>query len=341
MQLTAPRTPSTDIDCLDLAAIDRVIGMSDPVQRNLWITYTYHRLELALAERLGGDDLSWCAYGTWASKTAGRFIRGEVVPELLRPLVAATSFRWLAGADAHVRERIAAGNLMVFAELAPCFAALLAVMDRDDPAAAEHLTGLASGDSERGGQDMLRRAMMAYLAAAATDDAKTRSEQILLANTLVAYHEQIRLQETIAAALSAPLSLLVPAEASALRGQFGQRIGQALRALMTRFLMTMELPGARVYLGHDVPALACGAMFPPGLERIELPELRSLLYSLDRTPDTTDGSAATDWSQLGDRMNFVVDLFRSRQRDRSMRLAPFSRDQVAAMLAGRRPSGPL
>lgn len=341
MQPTAQRTPPTDCDCLSLAAIDRVVHMTDPVQRNLWITYTYHRLELALAERLGADDLSWCAYGTWASKTAGRFIRGEVVPELLRPLLAATSARWLAGADARVRERIAAGNLLVFAELAPCFAALLAVLDRDDPEAGAHLTNLAYGDSDRGGQDLLRRAMLTYLAAAATRDPKTRSEQILLANTLVAYHEQIRLQETIAAALSAPLSLLVPAEASALRGQLGQRIGQALRALMTRFLMTMELPGERLHLGHDVPALACGAMFPRDLEQIHLPELRSLLGALDRTPDTTDGSAANDWSELADRMNFVVDLFRSRQRDRSMRLAPFAADQIAALTAGRRPSGPL
>jgi hypothetical protein len=132
------RTLSTDLDCLSLAAIDRIVHMHDAEQRNLWITYTYHRLELALAEHLGGGDLSWCAYGTWASKTAGRFIRGEVVPELMRPLLA-TSFRWLAGADARVRERIAAGNLLVFAELAPCFAALLAVLERDDPDAALHL----------------------------------------------------------------------------------------------------------------------------------------------------------------------------------------------------------
>lgn len=332
---------SPELDCLSPAAIGRVVHMTDPVQRNLWITYTYHRLELALAKHLGGVDLSWCAYGTWASKTAGRFIRGEAVPELLRPLVASTSFRWLAGADARVRERIAAGNLLVFAELAPCFAALLAVLRRDDPEAGEHLTCLAHGDSDRGGQDMLRRAMFTYLAAAAARDPKTRSELILLANTLVAYHEQIRLQDTIAAALAAPFALLVPAEASALRGQFGQRIDQALRAVLTRFLMTMELPGLRVHLGADVPALACGAMFPPDLERIELPELRSLLGDLDRTPDTTDGSAATDWSELGDRMNFVVDLFRSRQRDPSMRLAPFAADQIAALLAGRRPAGPL
>ena len=50
------RTTSTDLDCLSLAAIDHVVHMHDAVQRNLWITYTYHRLELALAERLGGDE---------------------------------------------------------------------------------------------------------------------------------------------------------------------------------------------------------------------------------------------------------------------------------------------
>jgi hypothetical protein len=40
-------------------------------------------------------------------------------------------------------------------------------------------------------------------------------------------------------------------------------------------------------------------------------------------------------------MIFIVDLFRSRQRDASLRRTPFRPDQVAAMQLGLRPLGPL
>ena len=65
------------------------------------------------------------------------------------------------------------------------------------------------------------------------------------------------------------------------------------------------------------------------------------LGTLDRTPDSTDGSAAGDWAALDDRMNFIVDLFRSRQRDRSLRRSPFCPQQLADLYAGARPRGPL
>jgi hypothetical protein len=66
-----------------------------------------------------------------------------------------------------------------------------------------------------------------------------------------------------------------------------------------------------------------------------------VLEAIDRTPDTTAGSAAEDWAALAERMNFIVDLFRSRQRDASLRRPPFRPDQIAAMRQGARPAGPL
>jgi hypothetical protein len=47
---------------------------------------------------------------------------------------------------------------------------------------------------------------------------------------------------------------------------------------------------------------------------IEDPELGAVLdgyQNWDRTPGTTAGSAARDWTKLSDRMNFIVDLVRS------------------------------
>ncbi|MDC0719064.1 hypothetical protein [Nannocystis bainbridge] len=326
----------------DAAMIAETCAMADPAQRNLWITYVYHRLEVALAGHLGGEDVSWCAYGTWASKSAGRFIRGEAVAEALR-------LARLGGAvsrvDAEVRERIGRGNLLVFAELAPLFRALVEVLARPvgqrRAAAAVAFAGLTEGATREGGQTLLRRAFAAYVTAAETGEAKARAEQILLANTLVGYHEQIRLQPAIAGALSAPLALLVTADAAPLRRALGERLGEVARSLLTRWMMTIELPEGALALGRDVPATRDGRMFPAALTQITDPELRAVLEEVDRTPDTTQGSAAADWAALADRMNFIVDLFRSRQRDSSLRRSPFRADQVAAMQLGLRPLGPL
>ena len=114
-----------------------------------------------------------------------------------------------------------------------------------------------------------------------------------------------------------------------------------MRSLSTRWFMRIELPGRGAPLGRDVPRLACGAMFPAELEVLELPALRALLARLDRTPDTTRGSAARDWADLGDRMNYIVDLFRSHQQAPHMRRPLFSPNQVQAIRAGEVPPGPL
>ncbi|AUX23081.1 hypothetical protein SOCEGT47_036000 [Sorangium cellulosum] len=59
----------------------------DPVLRNLLITQCYHDLSVELVSLLGGRNAHWCTFATWASKTAGRFIRNEEVPEMLRWLI--------------------------------------------------------------------------------------------------------------------------------------------------------------------------------------------------------------------------------------------------------------
>lgn len=68
--------------------VRRIVAMEDvPHLRNLLITQTYHELLLRLNRRLGGADVNWCAFATWASKTAGRFIRQEELPRALRDLL--------------------------------------------------------------------------------------------------------------------------------------------------------------------------------------------------------------------------------------------------------------
>ena len=53
---------------------------------------------------------------------------------------------------------------------------------------------------------------------------------------------------------------------------------------------------------------------------------------LDRTPDSVLGSGARDWTELADRMNFIVDLFRTRQFDEHLFASPFSPPEWDALV---------
>jgi hypothetical protein len=63
--------------------IEAVIALdAQPALRNLRITQVYHDSSRALATVLGDANLNWCTFAVWASKTAGRFVRGEPVAML-------------------------------------------------------------------------------------------------------------------------------------------------------------------------------------------------------------------------------------------------------------------
>jgi hypothetical protein len=73
--VTRSDTPSVD-------EVRRIAAISSPAIRNLEVTYCYSRLAAAFSAR-GGDGANWCMYATWASRQAGRTIRGEDLLEHL------------------------------------------------------------------------------------------------------------------------------------------------------------------------------------------------------------------------------------------------------------------
>jgi hypothetical protein len=379
------------------AEVEAIAALPDPVQRNLQITLAYHDLNHALATRLGHKNGNWCAYTTWASKTAGAFIRGErssisvqaylenadyVKQGLGRLNQALARFNqtialkpaFLAAVIDQVTNEVAAhighGNRIVFAEMAPFFTRFLeafagsATYDEVELARflASHFT---PGPLSDGGQDMLIAAFTHYYEAMFCPHAKARAELMLLANLYIGYHEQTRLQEVIAGAMNAPLELKLetapvdathrwlkanlPPSITTLIWPIWQkrlrllmrRIAADWRTIMTRRFMTIKLPTETLRLGSDVPRLETGEMFPAELRRLQHPALLALLQELDNTPDTSHGSAAKDWGSLRDRMNFLVDFFRSRQQDGRLYQQPFCDAQVAVIRAGGIPPGPL
>lgn len=62
--------------------------------------------------------------------------------------------------------------------------------------------------------------------------------------------------------------------------------------------------------------------FPEHLRTIESGELNALLSQYDKTPNSLKGSSANDGSKFDQRMNYIVDLFRSRQGDPRLFDAP-------------------
>src|SRR5215216_1003828 len=62
--------------------VRRIVAISNPVIRNLEITQCYSRLAAEFASR-SGEGANWCTYATWASRQAGRTIRGEDLRVLL------------------------------------------------------------------------------------------------------------------------------------------------------------------------------------------------------------------------------------------------------------------
>ena len=209
---------------------------TEPVLRNLKITQAYYDLSQAIAQRLGDGNANWCNFATWASKTAGRFIRMEDLNVHLHRLLNAHEDynEWLGMIQdkfkdleidsdfdhskihhaAHnviveISADIAAGNLKVFSELGPVFSAMIEAFDKpfeeEKMAIEELLAGLIPGDTESGGQDMLANAVSDFYAAKHETDKKRTAELILRANAQTGLHEQVRLQPYIAAAMEAPI----------------------------------------------------------------------------------------------------------------------------------------
>ena len=185
---------------------------------------------------------------------------------------------------------------------------------------ADFLAGLRPGPATSGGQDLLRGAYRHYYDASRETDRDRRDELMLYANLLAILHEHQRLQPYIAASVPRPL-----------------------RRFVTKRLLGFSVGAEAMKVSIDVPTRGASP-FPDTLMTIEDPELESLLVGpqgWDRTPNSPAGSAAGDWTKLSDRMNFIVDLFRTRQADPMLFAPPYSFRQRETILSGRLPDGPL
>lgn len=221
-----------------VADVERIARSTDPVLRNLEITECYYQLARA-CYAWTGQCANWCTFATWASRQAGRTIRGEdflanlerhlnlrqwfthPIKTIWRKIVRAgiynpeTTVGRLAreihspfDAFEHASAAVARGNLKVFEEIGREFARFLAVCGADaapDPARiAAFCEGLRPGDPPDG-QRYLHQAFARYYQQQFEPKPSVRAQMMYLANLEIGFHEQTRLQPEIREALDVPV----------------------------------------------------------------------------------------------------------------------------------------
>jgi hypothetical protein len=336
--------------------VRRIVAIRNPVLRNLEITYAYSLLAAETARRTG-QGANWCTFATWASRQAGRTIRGEDTlgfvhqrlgrgRDLLHPLQSLG--RWLLRRGLFDRESrigritarlhtpfdaielasdaVARGNLKVFEEIGYEFARYL---EGEQP-------------------DVLRTAFARYEALRGEIDPKTRAELALLANLEIGLHEQTRLQPEIREALDAPYVTVEDLGRRLCGGRGGPRLHRAVgraaapvqrplerlaREAITESLMVLSLPGRILALGAhlDDP-------YPEILHDLVNAELAALIARFETDPDD---AGARDWSDLDQRMHYIVHLFRCFHAQEDLFTAPFTPAQIERIRAGAIPEGDL
>jgi hypothetical protein len=263
---------------------------------------------------------------------------------------------------ARASDAVARGNLKVFEEIGREFARFLALLESagsDPEDAIERFCAALRPGAPPDGQDHLRAAFRGYHHALTATDAKARAEGLLLANLRIGLHEQTRLQPEILEALNAPAVDHRAVRERLLEGLFpdlsrlarfrvplgpldeaslglAEVVRTSVRVAVTEKLTTLALPEETLRLGQDLRGPA-----PEHLRALTDRDLVTLLAAVDPSCDSTQGSGATDWASLRQRMHFIADLFRTRQEVASLLGPPFSPEQTLAIKANRRPAGRL
>ena len=256
-----------------------------------------------------------------------------------------------------VSDRIAHGNTLVFSELAPLFVRLLERFEAGQAPEGHEDSVLAEIGLDPAADDLVVRAFRLYYQAAHEQYGRRRAQRVLAANIWAVLHEQQRLQPDIVASMDSGFlvidDLLAPRVARWLPGFISERVVRRVLGVIeapirdlfqdvaTELMMKLYVPGAVLRLGETLPPLPNGEMFPADLTDVVLTTLRDALHEWDGTDGTGEDCGAADWSDLHERMTYIVNLFRSRQHTETLSQAPFSEAQLDVMRALRLPDGPL
>jgi hypothetical protein len=373
--------------------VRQIASIANPIIRNLEITHCYSRLAAAFAAR-SGEGANWCTYATWASRQAGRTIRGEDLIDhfgrklgesrwLLHPI--ATLWRRLLRHGLFQRDTrigrltaalhtpfdafecasdaVARGNLKVFEEIGLQFARYLHECPSEGAETTtcqRFLDGLRPGDPPEG-QRYLRQAFVRYQRRRLERDPKVRTELAVLANLEIGFHEQTRLQPEIREALDAPyatkedlgrraLEALFPSAArwwpivrrpaaavvGVVAGGVQRSASRLAREVITEAFMVMSLPERVLALGTHL-----ADAYPDALHEPADADLIELLARFEPVAPALDDCGARDWSDLQQRMHYIVHMFCAFHLSEPLSRPPFTPEQVASFRRGIVPDGEI
>jgi hypothetical protein len=291
------------------------------------------------------------------------------LPSPLRSLLFALSEQLLGRGHGAIYRTLAIGNRLVFLEIATavshfveCFGSTGWGQDRQDfdaywAGVATFLDGIRRLDpswvaTPAPDPGTLRAGMESYGRARTEADPKARAELVLLGNLLLGAYEQTRVEEYLTATLSffttSWLNRLMRGPKTGVLAAVGRGLAapaSTLYALFaTRFFLALDLPTpegtAELMVGRPVPPVdaADGDLeFPDLLRHITTPELQAVLTRYDLSERHASRTRARNWARFADRMNYITNLFRSRQRSRSLFTRPWTGEEESALLAGRLP----
>jgi hypothetical protein len=231
-----------------------------------------------------------------------------ILPSALLGMVCgALTGRWIATYSRSEAARlILEGNRIVLEDIGKQTARFVAMFhgkSKADPHSLEgFLAELRTGDTESGGQDLLRQAFTNYYTARYAADTKQKHEAAYFANCLAVLHEHIRLEPYIKRSMP-----------------------YIIRKCATKRLMQFDIGKVKLRVSEEVPTLA-GVPFPESLHELSSVELANFLNGADGWGGDLVTSPARDWTRIRERMRYIVQLFRVMHLDQSVFSEPYTSD---------------
>jgi hypothetical protein len=329
---------------VSVETVRTTVALRDELVRCYAVARGYERLSRELADRLGSGDANWATWAMWATYSVSSTLDEQQTPLALSMLFDRLHApQWLRGrlhqvylwTSVHVNEQqrigLSLGNTDVYSQIGCDLARFLDLYEEpdgqpDDARLAEFLRSVQAPPerpdlAER--LDALHEGFRCYQRAAAATEPRARSEQVLAGNLYIATYEQVQLQPYLDRVL-----FLAPVAPLSVRNLVRRLTGPCVARLMTRFLVNVSLPDEVVWAARGVPPRRGeSTVFPPALAELSSPLARGAFAMWDRPGSTS----VTNWADLADRMNFAVNILRSRQQDPTMFDSPFTPDVAAAL----------
>jgi hypothetical protein len=326
--------------------IATAVDTADPSLSNREITLVHFDLSRALNAVTGTDaGANFHTWAVWGSRKAGVTIRQEDLGEALRnatvvagivglvvglgisglaiglglvnlpwlvvplsgvvgAICGAFTGRWIATYSRREASRlILVGNRIVLEDIGEQTARFISTFHHceqaDEALLQTFLDEFRQGETAAGGQDLLRQAFEQYYRARYATSPKQKHEATYFANCLAVLHEHIRLEPYIKKSMP-----------------------YIVRKCATKRLMQFDVGRVKLKVSEEVPELE-QEQFPESLSSLSDRQLETFLNGPSGWGGDGPSAPARDWTNIRERMKYIVRLFRVMHLERSVFSEPY------------------